>query len=335
MTNNFTYKVRQLKDAGVVEFEISVAQSLLQKTYQEIVARQSKALSIKGFRKGKVPPNIALTHLDPHHLEEDYLEQAIGVVYEELISEVDEFKYLSYPDIEIVKNVPKEILDFQLRIAVLPEFPKLDAKKLNLEFPNAETNLDPKQLDEILLSLSQNWNDNKSATIDDLGDEVVAKNSMFATKKELIAQIKIDHQDIMKNQALSKFKDQIIESLLKHYSKINLPDLLLQRSLLNYRSDSRYKDLKSDELEEKVKTNLLRDLILSFLIDDMEIKFDKVEFQQFSMNILQSFPQDQLSEMLQDQNFMDSLRKTYLDNKVLDNIIDLLKPSNKKGDNND
>lgn len=112
-----------------VELTISLGESELADAKQVSIKKLSHDLKVAGFRKGKVPVDVALKHIDPNELHEQIANDAISkAVAEAFIKE--EIKALDRPAVSITKFVPSESLEFTAEAEILPEISLGDYKKL-------------------------------------------------------------------------------------------------------------------------------------------------------------------------------------------------------------
>lgn len=104
----------------------------------EAVALKKLARDIKvpGFRKGKVPVEVAQKHVDPQQLAMDAADNAISKAVATAFLESD-LQALSRPEVELTKYVPGQELEFTAEADVLPPVKLANYKKLKLKKPAA------------------------------------------------------------------------------------------------------------------------------------------------------------------------------------------------------
>lgn len=118
----------------------------------------SREVKVPGFRKGKVPANVAEKHLDPNALGMEVTEHAVNTTLNEVIA-VEELRVLDQPKIELKKFVPYTELEFDATIDVIPaiklgSYKKLKAKKSVKKVEQAD-------VDEIIDRVKKNFEDKK------------------------------------------------------------------------------------------------------------------------------------------------------------------------------
>lgn len=172
------HTLKKLSDTQVLVAVIASEQDLAE---AKIVALKHLARDIKvpGFRKGKVPANVAEKHLDANILSNEVVERAINAVLNEVIT-IEDLRVLDQPKIELKKFVPFTEMEVEATIDVLPEITLGDYKKLKVK--REVKKVTKSDIDEVLDRVKQNLAEKKEvkrAAKD--GDEVVID---FVGKKD-------------------------------------------------------------------------------------------------------------------------------------------------------
>lgn len=89
----------------------------------------AKEVKVPGFRKGKVPANVAKKHVDPQRLAQETLENAISKAVAEAFTSED-IRALERPEVEVTKFVPGQEAEFTAEADVIPPVKLGDYKKL-------------------------------------------------------------------------------------------------------------------------------------------------------------------------------------------------------------
>lgn len=150
--------------------------------------KTAKALAVKhlapqvkvpGFRKGKVPANIAEKNLDPTALANEVVEHAINHAIND-IAEKEDYRILDRPQINLKDFKPFDSMEFEAELELLPEITLGDYKKLKVKRGKVEITDD--EIQDVLTRVQQQFAEKKEvkrAAKD--GDEV---NIDFVGKKD-------------------------------------------------------------------------------------------------------------------------------------------------------
>jgi len=123
--------VKKISDTRV-EIKVTLDKKELEKAKKQAIDRLSKEVKIPGFRKGKVPANIAEKHLNPNDVAQVALDIAVRTaVPEAFIS--NKQNPLVVPEVSVTKYVPDESAEFTATADILPEVKIGDYKKLGVK----------------------------------------------------------------------------------------------------------------------------------------------------------------------------------------------------------
>ena len=104
--------------------------------------RLARNISAPGFRKGKVPLNVAEKNVDPEVLANEVIQSAINQTLNEVIS-VEDLRVLDQPKVDVTKFVPYTELEYAAEISIVPDiklgnYKKLKSKKVAKEVTKAD-----------------------------------------------------------------------------------------------------------------------------------------------------------------------------------------------------
>lgn len=162
-----------------VKVVVSASSEDLLEAKQQTLTRLAKDISAPGFRKGKVPINVAEKQIDPNVLASEVTQTAINLTLNEVVT-VENLRVLDQPHIELTKFVPYSDMEYTAEIEVVPavklgNYKKLKAKRSVKEVSKAD-------IDEVLGRVKQNFAEKKEVKrAAKLGDEVVID---FVGKKD-------------------------------------------------------------------------------------------------------------------------------------------------------
>lgn len=110
---------------------------------------QAKA-KIAGFREGKAPLNIVEKNIDQTALQNEFLEEAINQLYPQAV-QAEGLRPVGNPEIALKKFVPFSTLEFEAKVAVVPDIKLPDYKKIKLERKTVAVT--PADITEVVQSL--------------------------------------------------------------------------------------------------------------------------------------------------------------------------------------
>lgn len=139
-------------------------------------------LKLPGFRKGKVPADVARKNLDPSALARAALDIAVRTTAPKVLADA-ELVPLVAPDINVTKFVPDELVEYVAKVEIIPEI-KL-GKTSGLKVKKQAVEVAAKDVDQTLDNIRRSFAE--SATVNreaKLGDEVLID---FVGKKDGVA----------------------------------------------------------------------------------------------------------------------------------------------------
>lgn len=161
------HTISKLSDTKI-KVVVSASSEDLAEAKQKTLTRLAKDVAAPGFRKGKVPVNVAEKQLDPNLLANEVTQEAINHTLNEIIT-VEELRVLDQPKIEITKFVPYSDMEYTAEIEVIPSIKLGNYKKLKASRSVKEVS--KKDIDEVLERVKQNFAEKKevkrAAKLDD------------------------------------------------------------------------------------------------------------------------------------------------------------------------
>lgn len=107
---------------GTVQLTMTIPQALVQEKKEEALSHITETLEVSGFRKGKVPRDVALKHIDTQRLYEHMLQHLLPKVYASAVEE-HKLRPILAPRFELLSI--KEDSDWQIR-AITCEIPTVN-----------------------------------------------------------------------------------------------------------------------------------------------------------------------------------------------------------------
>jgi len=154
-----------------VSLTIALDKTALVEAETQALKQLAPSVSTKGFRKGKVPADVAKKQLDPSVLANRVIELAVNKALFEAFSQED-LNPLDQPKVDITKFVPEQELEFKAVVLVVPEVKLPDYKKLKVKKTVAKVT--DKDVNDILARVQKGFaTDEPVDRPAKLGDKVV------------------------------------------------------------------------------------------------------------------------------------------------------------------
>ncbi len=171
-------KVKKLSDSRV-EITVTLEAKELAAAREKAIKRLSKEIKVEGFRKGKVPAEVAAKFIPENDLNAETIDLAVRETVIEAFKEESKSP-LAIPSVNVTKYVPGESAEYTATADILPEIKLGDYKKLGVKKP--ETKVTAKDVNEVLENLANSFAEKKVVRrAAKLGDEVVID---FVGKKD-------------------------------------------------------------------------------------------------------------------------------------------------------
>ena len=162
-----------------VELKVVLDQDDLKKARVFAIEKLAKEVKVPGFRKGKVPADVAEKHLNPNDIAAQTIDIAVRMTVPEAFNEVKKVA-IELPNVEVTKYVPDESAEYKVIADILPDvkvgpFKNLKVKKDKIEVKEAE-------IKEILDGIAKSYAEKKAVKrAAKKGDEVIID---FTGKKD-------------------------------------------------------------------------------------------------------------------------------------------------------
>lgn len=171
-------KFKKLSDAQV-EITVTLDEKDLKNAADKAVAELAKEVNVTGFRKGKVPADVARKFIPENDLNARTADIAVRTTIIPAFMENSK-QPLALPGATVTKYVPGEILEYTATAEVLPEVKLGDYKKLGVK--REEVKITDKNVTEVLNNLASSFAEKKvTKRAAKLTDEVVID---FVGKKD-------------------------------------------------------------------------------------------------------------------------------------------------------
>lgn len=171
-------KSKKLSDSRV-ELTVTLDAKDLKPAREKALEKLAKEIKVEGFRKGKVPKEVAEKFIPENDLNAETVDFAVRSTVIKAFQEVEKSP-LAMPNVEVVKYVPGETLEYHATADIIPEVKIGDYKNLGVKKP--EVKVTDKQINDILNNIATSFAEKKvTKRAAKLGDEVILD---FVGKKD-------------------------------------------------------------------------------------------------------------------------------------------------------
>ena len=171
-------KAKKLSDSRI-EITVTLDAKDLEPAREKALEKLAKEVKVEGFRKGKVPTEVAAKFIPENDLNAEMIDIAVRTTVIDAFKQEDKSP-LVIPNVNVTKYVPGEMAEYTATADILPEIKLGDYKKLGVKKP--ATKVATKEIDEVLENLSNSFAEKKVVRrAAALGDEVVID---FVGKKD-------------------------------------------------------------------------------------------------------------------------------------------------------
>lgn len=171
-------KFKKLSDSRV-EITVTLDSKDLKAAAEKAVEKLSKEIKVEGFRKGKVPAEVAKKFIPENDLNAETIDIAVRNTVIEAFKE-NEKSPLVLPNVNVTKYVPGEMAEYTATADIIPEVTLGDFKKLGVKKPEAKVT--EEDIKGVLNNLADSFAEKKVVKrAAKLGDEVIID---FVGKKD-------------------------------------------------------------------------------------------------------------------------------------------------------
>ena len=171
-------KVKKISDSRV-EITVTLDSKDLKPAREEALKKLAKEIKVEGFRKGKVPADVAAKFIPENDLNAETIDLAVRTTVMNAFKEASKSP-LAVPSVNVTKYVPGESAEYTATADIIPEIKLADYKKLGVKKPEAKVTA--KDIDNVLSDLANSFAEKKVVRRPaKLGDEAVID---FVGKKD-------------------------------------------------------------------------------------------------------------------------------------------------------
>jgi trigger factor len=174
-------KLKKL-DGSRVELTATLDADDLKKAGDLAVEELAKEVRVEGFRKGKVPMEVAKRFIPENDLDAKTMDLSVRMTVVSAFEQEKQMPLLR-PEISITKFVPGEMLEYVATVEVVPEVTLGDWKNLGVKRETAK--IEEKDIKGVLDNIAKSFSEKKAIKrAAKLGDEVIID---FVGKKDGVA----------------------------------------------------------------------------------------------------------------------------------------------------
>ncbi len=171
-------KLKKLSDSRV-EVTVTLDKEDLKPAREKALEKLAKEVKVEGFRKGKVPTEVAKKFIPENDLNAETVDFAVRTTVISAFQKENKSP-LVLPSVNVTKYVPEELVEYTATADIIPEIKLGDYKKLGVKKEVAKVG--EKEIKEVLENIATSFAEKKVAKkAAELGDEVVID---FVGKKD-------------------------------------------------------------------------------------------------------------------------------------------------------
>ena len=163
-------KYKKVSDSRA-EITVTLDAEDLKKAEKKALEKLSKEIKVEGFRKGKVPLEVAKKFIPENDLNAETIDFAVRSTVVEAFQK-EEKSPLVLPNVNVTKYVPGELAEYTATADIIPEVILGDYKKLGVKKPEVKTT--KKDIDGVLDNIAGSFAEKKAVKrAAKLTDEVI------------------------------------------------------------------------------------------------------------------------------------------------------------------
>ena len=171
-------KSKKLSDSRV-EITVTLDSADLKPARERALEKLAKEVQVEGFRKGKVPKDVAAKFIPENDLNAETIDLAVRTTVIEAFKKAEQAP-LIIPSVEVTKYVPGEMAEYTATADIVPEVKLGNYKNLGVKRP--ETKVSAEEVNGVLDNLSHSFAEKKPVKrAAKLTDEVIID---FVGKKD-------------------------------------------------------------------------------------------------------------------------------------------------------
>ncbi len=239
-----------------IEIEGELKAEAFESFYHKALKKIGETVELDGFRKGKAPENVLLSHVQELHILEEMAQMALGEHYPKIVEE-NKIDVISRPEISITKLERNSPLGFKIKTSVMPEVKLPDykslAKEITSKITDAEKNIivTDEDVENTIMDIRKSrapkkhvsekvhehkegeehtHEEPKEEELPAFNDEFVQQLGPFENIEDFKEKLKINIKLEKENQQKEKTRLKIVEKIIDE-TEIDMPEVLVEAEL--------------------------------------------------------------------------------------------------------
>lgn len=276
--NDIKYNYKKTKnDEVTLTYDVSVPWSKIVIFKDKAFNKLQNDLEVDGFRKGKVPKNIAEKHISQNKILNNVAQDLVQDIYAFILKE-ENIKPVIQPKIDLKSTEDNKDWNLKIQVALNPEINYDQVKKVFSEVK------DQKKTDSI-------WTPEK-------GKPNVDQNKQKPTQEEISKKLQLTFEKLLK-QVKCQVSSLILESELEKKLTLLIDDL--QKAGLTMDAYLSSKKTSIEQLRDNLKKEINNTYALEFILNSIILN-EKITVEQKDLDSLINEVKDQKSKEAIQQN---------------------------------
>jgi FKBP-type peptidyl-prolyl cis-trans isomerase (trigger factor) len=242
-----------------VEVEAELEAEIFEAYFKGALQKIGQNVKLDGFRQGKVPEAVLLSHIPEISILEEMAQMALNEHYPKIV-ESEMLDVIGRPEISITKLARKNPLGFKIKTAVMPEIKLPDYKKIAKKVIGDVTEADKnpvvseEDLENTIMDIrksraprehvkehvhKEGEEHKEDENLPEMNDEFVQALGPFKDVADFKAKLRENIKLEKQNQQKEKTRLKIVEGIVEK-AEIDMPEILVESELekILYRMES-------------------------------------------------------------------------------------------------
>ncbi|MEK7572569.1 MAG: trigger factor [Patescibacteria group bacterium] len=257
-----------------IEIEGELDADIFESYFNKALKKMGENVELDGFRKGKVPESVLVSHIPEIKILEEMAEMAISERYQKII-ESEKIDAIGRPEINITKLARKNPLGFKIKTAIIPETKLPDYQKVaqkilaEIKAEEKDISVSDEEVEKTIMDIRKSRAPKKHIT-DVSKEEHVHSENCDHDHETQTSDIKNSPMSDVKEEELPAFNDEFVKALGPFENMEDFKKKLKENIKLE----------KENQLKEKTRLKIVEKIIEGSEIDIpeilVEIELDKI-----------------------------------------------------------
>lgn len=220
-----THSIKKESDT-LVKACVELSRDDLARAVARAEAALAAALTVDGFRPGNVPLDVARKHLNPDHVRQEALQEAVQGSMADLIK-VEQLDVLDQEGFSIKENNADKLV-YEIKLILAPHV-ELGAYK-GLKYAQHTVEVKDEEVDKVVIELAAMRKKPDDVVPPAINDDFARSLGKFASLADLRAAIKQGIKMEKEDAQTARMQGELIKQVVGG-SRLAFPDLLVTRQL--------------------------------------------------------------------------------------------------------